>query len=102
MTYDMRQRGVCVISGRNEDDAGAVSNGAGKSALAMSALWAVTGRSDARIEVGQEDSRVRRGVAQSSECCWQAAGNHLLPLQTAVRACAAVQPACCAVLCTGK
>ena len=55
MTYDLRQRGVCVISGRNEDDAGAVSNGAGKSALAMSALWAITGRSDARIEVSPED-----------------------------------------------
>ncbi len=55
VTYDLRQRGVCVISGRNEDDAGAVSNGAGKSALAMSALWAITGRSDARIEVSTED-----------------------------------------------
>eukprot|EP00891_Asterochloris_glomerata_P004273 jgi/Astpho2/4273/Aster-x0198 len=52
VAYDLRQRGVCVISGRNEDNAGAVSNGAGKSALAMSALWAITGRSDARIEGG--------------------------------------------------
>ena len=70
MTYDLRQRGVCVISGRNEDDAGAVSNGAGKSALAMSALWAVTGRSDARIEVGQEGHQpIGTGMAEGSECC---------------------------------
>lgn len=37
-----------MISGRNEDDQGAESNGAGKSALCMAALWCLTGRSDSR------------------------------------------------------
>ena len=49
--YDLASRGVRVISGRNEDDEGAASNGAGKSALVMAPLWALTGRSDARTEV---------------------------------------------------
>ncbi len=33
------------------EDQAAESNGAGKSALAMSAVWALTGHSDARNEV---------------------------------------------------
>lgn len=48
--YPLGGRGVRVVSGRNEDDAGADSNGAGKSALVMAPLWALTGRSDARAE----------------------------------------------------
>jgi hypothetical protein len=48
--YALRARGVRVISGRNEDDDGAASNGAGKSALVMAPLWALAGRSDARSE----------------------------------------------------
>ena len=48
--YPLAARGVRVVCGRNEDDAGADSNGAGKSALVMAPLWALTGRSDARAE----------------------------------------------------
>ncbi|KAK9831419.1 hypothetical protein WJX81_003210 [Elliptochloris bilobata] len=48
--YPLGARGVLVVCGRNEDDAGADSNGAGKSALVMAPLWALTGRSDARAE----------------------------------------------------
>jgi hypothetical protein len=39
------------VTGCNEDEAAADSNGAGKSALVMAPLWALTGRSDARSEV---------------------------------------------------
>lgn len=49
-TYDLAQRGFTVITGRNEDDQGSESNGAGKSALVMAPLWALTGKSDARNE----------------------------------------------------
>lgn len=50
-SYDLTKRGFCVITGRNEDDQGSESNGAGKSALVMAPLWALTGKSDARNEV---------------------------------------------------
>ena len=40
--YRLGARGVRVVSGCNEDDAGADSNGAGKSALVMAPLWALT------------------------------------------------------------
>jgi hypothetical protein len=49
--YQLRDLGLRVVSGRNEDDEGADSNGAGKTALVMAPLWAITGRSDARAEV---------------------------------------------------
>ncbi len=50
--YSLASRGVRVISGRSEDVEAADSNGAGKSALVMAPAWALTGRSDARAEVG--------------------------------------------------
>ena len=40
-----------MVTGLNEDDEGAESNGAGKSALVMAPLWCLTGKSDARTEV---------------------------------------------------
>ncbi|KAL3137671.1 hypothetical protein ABBQ38_004946 [Trebouxia sp. C0009 RCD-2024] len=52
-TYDLTQRGFCVVTGRNEDDQGSESNGAGKSALVMAPLWALTGKSDARSGAGR-------------------------------------------------
>ena len=45
------------MTGRNEDDQGSESNGAGKSALVMAPLWALTGKSDARNEVSDDLSR---------------------------------------------
>ena len=39
------------MTGRNENNSGAVSNGAGKSALVMAALWCLTGQSDIRLMV---------------------------------------------------
>lgn len=54
--YQLAARGVRVVSGRSEDSEAADSNGAGKSALVMSASWALTGRSDARLEVGDASS----------------------------------------------
>jgi hypothetical protein len=44
-------RGVRVVTGDNRDNPDADSNGAGKSALVMAPMWAITGRSDARVEV---------------------------------------------------
>ena len=52
-SYDLVQRGFCIVTGRNEDDQGSESNGAGKSALVMAPLWALTGKSDARNEASQ-------------------------------------------------
>ena len=46
--YQLGNRGLRVVSGRNADDSGADSNGTGKSSLVMAALWCLTGRSDAR------------------------------------------------------
>lgn len=50
--YELGSRGLRVLSGRNLDDASAESNGTGKSALLMAALWCLTGRSDLRTLVG--------------------------------------------------
>jgi hypothetical protein len=49
--YGLLDRGIRVVTGRNRDDDGSQSNGAGKSVLVMAPLWALTGRSDARSEV---------------------------------------------------
>ncbi|BDA43191.1 hypothetical protein COCOBI_04-2030 [Coccomyxa sp. Obi] len=50
--YELKDRGIRVITGSNLDDDGSQSNGAGKSVLVMAPLWALTGRSDARSEGG--------------------------------------------------
>ncbi|KAL0029555.1 hypothetical protein WJX79_003952 [Trebouxia sp. C0005] len=72
-TYDLSNRGFCVITGRNEDDQGAESNGAGKSALVMAPLWALTGKSDARNEGGSgrglTSSEVLHDEANSARVC---------------------------------
>ncbi|KAK9831282.1 hypothetical protein WJX74_010231 [Apatococcus lobatus] len=52
VSYNLENQGIRVISGSNLDDDGSMSNGAGKSALVMSALWALTGRTDPRAEGG--------------------------------------------------
>lgn len=49
--YQLSGRGVRVITGKNEDDASTDSNGAGKTALVMAALWALTGRTASRAQV---------------------------------------------------
>ena len=49
--YDLAGRGVRMVSGRSQDSDAADSNGAGKSALVMAPSWALSGRSDARLEV---------------------------------------------------
>ena len=79
--YNLVGRGFCVVTGRNEDDLGSESNGAGKSALVMAPLWALTGKSDARVEV-------KPVLCCAVLCC-------------AVPCCALLCPAvlCCAVLC---
>ena len=52
--YQLGGRGLVVVSGRVEGPtaAGVESNGAGKTALVMAPLWALTGEVDARSEVG--------------------------------------------------
>jgi hypothetical protein len=49
--YPLAGRSLRCVTGANRDEAAADSNGAGKSALVMAPLWALTGRSDARSEV---------------------------------------------------
>ncbi|PSC67536.1 ABC transporter (ISS) [Micractinium conductrix] len=50
--YDLSQRGLVVVTGQVQDtaEAGVESNGAGKTALMMAPLWALTGSVDARAE----------------------------------------------------
>ncbi|CDF41398.1 unnamed protein product [Chondrus crispus] len=60
-TYSLDRRGIVLITGRDCDNEGAVTgrtNGTGKTTLVMSALWAMTGRTDAR-----PDGSVERGVS---------------------------------------
>ncbi|CAI5940922.1 unnamed protein product [Closterium sp. NIES-64] len=54
-TYPLAARGIVLLCGRNEVAGGAAgdSNGAGKTSLAMAALWALTGSMDARPESRQ-------------------------------------------------
>lgn len=47
-TYPLDRRGAVMIAGRNLDDPGSQSNGAGKSTVVFAAHWALTGRTDAR------------------------------------------------------
>lgn len=54
-SYPLAGRSLRCVTGRNEDEAAADSNGAGKSALVMAPLWALTGRSDARSEVSSNN-----------------------------------------------
>ncbi|GJP35138.1 hypothetical protein CLOM_g19653, partial [Closterium sp. NIES-68] len=48
----LASRGIVLLCGRNDDSSGAAadSNGAGKTSLAMAALWGLTGDMDARPE----------------------------------------------------
>ncbi|CAI5495406.1 unnamed protein product [Closterium sp. Naga37s-1] len=54
-TYPLAARGIVLLCGRNEVAGGAAgdSNGAGKTSLAMAALWALTGSMDARPDSRQ-------------------------------------------------
>ncbi|KAK9812526.1 hypothetical protein WJX73_005975 [Symbiochloris irregularis] len=49
-TYELQGRGLRVITGQNLDDPASASNGAGKSALVMAPLWAITGKTEPRSE----------------------------------------------------
>ena len=50
--YPLKDRGLRVVTGRNEDEPLFESNGAGKSALVTAALWCLTGRATPAGEVG--------------------------------------------------
>ena len=50
--YHLSGRGLRIITGRNEDDNGADSNGTGKTSLVAAPLWCLTGDMLARTEVG--------------------------------------------------
>ncbi|CAI5500517.1 unnamed protein product [Closterium sp. Naga37s-1] len=54
-SYPLAARGIVLLCGRNEVARGAAgdSNGAGKTSLAMAALWALTGSMDARPDSRQ-------------------------------------------------
>ena len=51
-SFELQDRGLRVITGCNNDDLASDSNGAGKSALVMAPLWAITGRTEPRSEAG--------------------------------------------------
>lgn len=61
VSYPLNKRGIVLVTGRDCNDEGTLSgrtNGTGKTTLVMSALWAMTGRTDAR-----PDGSVERGVS---------------------------------------
>lgn len=60
ITYPLRNRGLVLVTGRDCNEMGTATgrtNGTGKTTLVMSALWALTGRTDAR-----PDGSVEKGV----------------------------------------
>ena len=61
--YPLTNRGVVLLKGVNKDDIGSDSNGVGKSTLAMSSLWALSGSLDARPT---QDGKVADVVNDSS------------------------------------
>jgi DNA repair exonuclease SbcCD nuclease subunit len=61
--YPLSNRGVVLLKGVNNDDIGSDSNGVGKSTLAMSALWSLSGSLDARPT---QDGKVADVVNDSS------------------------------------
>lgn len=61
VTYQLRNRGLVLVTGRDCNENGTATgrtNGTGKTTLVMSALWALTGRTDAR-----PDGSVEKGVS---------------------------------------
>ena len=51
--YPLNDRGVVCVVGDNRDDSGfADSNGAGKTTLVTAVMWALTGKSDVRLDTG--------------------------------------------------
>ncbi|CAI7860884.1 unnamed protein product [Closterium sp. NIES-53] len=72
-SYPLASRGIVLLCGRNEVAGGAAgdSNGAGKTSLAMAALWALTGSMDARPDSRQglrmADVVHRSGQGEGSE-----------------------------------
>eukprot|EP00177_Eucheuma_denticulatum_P007546 GFKZ01013744.1.p1 GENE.GFKZ01013744.1~~GFKZ01013744.1.p1 ORF type:complete len:1183 (+),score=178.19 GFKZ01013744.1:549-4097(+) len=61
VTYPLRRRGLVLVTGRYCDEDGTITgrtNGTGKTTLVMAALWALTGKTDAR-----PDGSVEKGVS---------------------------------------
>lgn len=67
LSYELGTRGLVVVTGQVEDteDAGVESNGAGKTALMMAPLWALTGDVDARAEGAAPGGRGTSGLTNA-------------------------------------
>jgi len=71
VVYPLKDRGLVLLRAEAEDATGADSNGAGKTSLVMSVLWALTGQLDPRLAAGDAarvpdvafDARRNRGRA---------------------------------------
>jgi hypothetical protein len=73
VNYPLRERGARIVVGRTAgmgDSGGGVvaggSNGAGKSALVMAPLWALSGETDARPEGNATSAAAARGLRGES------------------------------------
>ena len=60
--YPLRNRGVCAVVGDNRNDRCSDSNGAGKTTLVMAPMWALTGKTDSRIDQGSQKSLTKTDV----------------------------------------
>lgn len=68
-TYSLKDRGLRIVTGRNEDQPSFDSNGAGKSALVTAPLWCLTGRSTPAGEVSRASQVIQ--ARPSSVCTLQ-------------------------------
>ncbi|KAK9809017.1 hypothetical protein WJX72_007974 [[Myrmecia] bisecta] len=68
--YELHERGVRAVTGRNMDDEGTDSNGAGKSALMLAPLWALTGAAEGRLRIRRAQWTARRSKTGQSVRFW--------------------------------
>ena len=72
--YPLRDRGLVMVLGRNEDPGAADSNGSGKTTLCMAALWALTGSADVRADGKRLGRRDVIHAARADDAPWGGAG----------------------------
>jgi hypothetical protein len=96
VTYPLASRGLVAVTGRNEDDDSAESNGAGKTSLVTALLWAMKARwgrgwgQAGYLALQRGGSRRRRGDQTTAAHPWAAAQRR--PLRVAPP-CAGGRPA---------
>jgi len=76
VSYPLKDRGIVLVKGLNQDGRGSDSNGTGKSSLAMSALWALTGSIDPRPVSDSKVSDIVNDLSKSAKVSIRGTINH--------------------------